>query len=386
MNDPKLALQQAVVRLYESERFYAEIVLQMNRMISKAVPTAGVRIKDRVELFVNPDFFASLSTLEQVAVLKHECQHILHDHIPRSKELAPEVYAEGAKRDGIDGLINNMKHRSINIAADCAINPGISNLPKERCEPQMFDLSPGETLEWYHANLKDNEKAKDFMEVDGHELWSESEGDKEELRQKIKNAVNAAAQKTRAAGKMTSENELMVSRLNKSSKNWKQELQRFAARQLETFLESSRKKRNRRYGVVYPGSVKIERLNIGVAIDTSGSVSDEALTQFMSEIDRIAKYAVVTVVEADTEVKNHYVYDPKKKYSVKGRGGTAYQPAFDWFNKQKDKVDGVIYFGDMDAYDVESIIKPKYPVLWAIVGSQKPPVLWGSKINIEVRD
>ena len=40
----------------------------------------------------------------------------------------------------------------------------------------------------------------------------------------------------------------------------------------------------------------------------------------------------------------------------------------------------MIYFGDMDSSDVPE--KPKYSVLWAIVGSQNPPVTWGSKIYI----
>jgi predicted metal-dependent peptidase len=105
----------------------------------------------------------------------------------------------------------------------------------------------------------------------------------------------------------------------------------------------------------------------------------------MAEIGNIAKYATITVVEADSEVKNSYVYDPKKTYTVKGRGGTAYQPAFDWFNKQKE-IDGVIYLGDMDCFDLEEIKKPKYPVLWAIIGDQNPPVAWGSKTKIEIKN
>jgi predicted metal-dependent peptidase len=86
------------------------------------------------------------------------------------------------------------------------------------------------------------------------------------------------------------------------------------------------------------------------------------------------------MVEADSEIKNAYTYKRKKQHTLSGRGGTSYQPAFDYFNKIKD-IDGVIYFGDMDSSDEP--IKPKYSVLWAIVGNQKPPANFGSKIYIK---
>ena len=73
----------------------------------------------------------------------------------------------------------------------------------------------------------------------------------------------------------------------------------------------------------------------------------------------------------------------RRSAKIKGRGGTAYQPAFDYFNASKDCVDGVIYFGDMDSADTPT--KPSYPVLWAIVGNQNPPCEWGRKTTIEIK-
>jgi predicted metal-dependent peptidase len=373
-------VSQAIIYLFEKEMFYAELIASMRRRSTTSIPIAGVCIREYIELHINMEWFATMTVEQRAAILKHECEHILRDHIPRAKELAPDVY--GKQKDLIDGIINQQKHKTMNIAMDCAINYTVNNLPEGGMYPKTFDLPDGQTFEWYLEHMKDNDKAKDMMEFDDHSLWSESEGDKEVLKEKIKQAVNKAAEKTRAAGRMTSDNEFAVSQLNKSVVNWKAQLSRFVARTIETVLESSKKKRNRRYGIMYPGAVKIEELHIGVAIDTSGSVSDESLNQFMAEIGNIARYAKVTVVEADSEVKNHYTFDPKKKYKVKGRGGTAYQPAFTWFTDETD-VDAVIYFGDMDISD--KVSKPKYPVLWAIVGNQDPPADFGSQIRIKVK-
>jgi predicted metal-dependent peptidase len=379
-------ISQAIVNLFESERFYAELICQMRRFISNKVPTAGVCIRDQIELYINPEFFEECTPEERVAVLKHECEHILRGHISRAKDLAPEVYTRNKDEKLEDAIINQMKHKTLNVSMDCAINSMMKNLPKEGVFPKMFDLKNGETMEWYLNELKDNEKAKELMEFDDHALWSESDGDKEILKEKIRQAVNKAAKATRAAGRMTYDQELLVAELNKNVVNWRQQLKRFAARTIETALDSSKKKRNRRYGVTVPGTIKTETLHIGVAIDTSGSVSDESLKQFMSEIGNIAKYAKVTVVEADAEIKNSYEYDPRKKYKIAGRGGTAYKPAFDFFNKKENQVDAIIYFGDMDCWDIEKLKKPKYPVLWAIVGNQNPPADFGAQIRIEVKE
>lgn len=377
------SLVHAIVRLFETERFYAELILQMDRFTTKDIPTAGVCIKDTVQLHVNMDYFNNLSNDEQVAVLKHECQHIMNDHIPRMKEYAPDVYNDTKTKDVVDQIISNQKHQTLNIAADCSINPGIVNLPTGGMYPQMFGLQDGQLFEWYASQLKNNERAKQMTGVDQHELWNMSEGDKEEMRSKAKSVVNKAAEKAQAAGNLSHELQLLIERMNYVPRDWKNDLRRFTSRALEVKIEASRKKRNRRYGILYPGVKKEEVLHIGVAIDTSGSVSDEALCQFMAEISNIARYAKVTVVEADSEVKNSYVFDPKKKYNVSGRGGTAYQPAFDYFTNETE-VDGVIYLGDMDNFG-EQLTKPKYPVMWAIIGNQPPPAPFGSKTKVEVK-
>jgi predicted metal-dependent peptidase len=389
------SISQAIIRLFEQEMFYAEIITQMRRKIDYNLKaSAGVCIKDRIELHINPkgwydeagEFFYFgfdyQSLQERVDTLRHECGHILQDHIPRIKEVAPELFEKN--QDIADIIVNKKRFEVFNIAADCAVNYGIPGLNKGwNMYPNRFDLQDGETFEWYLEKLKNNKSVQNMTGIDNHDLWKESSNeDKDTLKEKIRQAVNKAAERTRAAGRMTSQNELLVQGLNQASVNWKEQIKRFVARSLEIKTEDSRKKRNRRYGIMYPGQVKIEELHIGVAIDTSGSMSDKSLQQIViGELQLLAKYAKVTVVEADNEIKNIYTFKPGEQYALAGRGGTAYQPAFDYFNTVKD-IDAVIYFGDMDSSDTPE--KPKFPVLWAVVGNQDPPADFGSKIEVKV--
>lgn len=374
MKDPLTA---AIIELFTTERFYAELILRMDREISKRVPTAGVSIRNNIHLVVNPDFFSSISERERVAVLIHECGHILNDHIPRFKVLSPEVFDETGQK-----LLRPNTFKVMNVAADLSLNCNIQNIPKGGQMPSAYGLENGETFEWYFEELKKNPDAQKLMEYDDHGTWHESEGDPDEIREKIKGLVKSAADSARAAGKMTASDELLVERLLYKPRDWKADMRRFAANQTEVKVDSSRRKRNRRYGIKVPGIIKTETLHLGVAIDTSGSMSDEAINQAMAEIGNMAKYATITVAEADSEIKQSYQFDPKKQYSVKGRGGTAYQPAFAFFNNLK--VDGVIYIGDMDCGDESDLVKPRYPVLWVIIGPQDPPVKWGSRTRIDI--
>lgn len=383
-------VSRAIVRLFERERFYAELVSQMRRIEDRKYPAvAGVCVKNTVELVINPEMFDKLKVSaeekidEQVGILIHECEHVLRGHIPRARELHPEIYNNS--KDLAENIINDAKHKAMNIAMDLANNSGIKDVPEWGCFPEKFDLPRNETFEFYHEALKDSDKLENLQEWDEHSIWAESDKDKEVLKEKIRQAVNKAAQKTRAAGLMTADMELLVENFNSGNTvSWREKLKNFVARAWSVVVEDTRKKRNRRYGVMYPGVKKIEQLHVGVPIDTSGSMSDEALVQALREVANIAKFAKVTVVEVDAEIKDSYVFDPKKKYRVKGRGGTAYQPAFDYFNAMtgENAIDAMIYIGDMDCADTPE--KPKYPVLWAVVGNQKPPVDWGTRIQVTV--
>lgn len=400
----KEILEKAIIDLFQVERFYAEIVLQMNKFITHSVPTAGVNVKDGINLYINPDFFERLTPEARVGILIHECQHLLNDHIFRAKELFPDVYTnKPSKRyyedieEAVEDVISKQKHQVLNISMDCAINSLNPRIPtkfevfdeekKEWTEtgpvlPEHFDLERRQTFEWYVENLKNNEKAKNANCIDDHSIWADSEEDKELLKEKIRQAINKAAKRTRGAGRMSADDELLVDKLNYKPRDWKSDLKRFVARNSEVYLDTSRKKRNRRYGILFPGTVKFEKLHIAAMIDTSGSVPDEALAQFMAEIGSIAKNNVkVTIIIADSEVKDVFDFDPKKPIKMKGRGGTAYGPALE--KGEELQIDGCIYFGDGDCADVPE--KPSYPVLWALYGESDKPTDFGSVTRVTIK-
>jgi len=384
------ALEETLIKMMSSYPYYSNLIQQMDKKLTRDVPIAAVSVTSRINLYINPDTFGKLPMNVRVGVLLHECYHILHDHIGRSKSVAKKF------------------NKALNIAADRAINEHLHTVAKngslvatipDRLKVEMNGkvqemrfvtkknfqdtykgklIKDNETMEYYYKFLKDNaQKSKDGSDdfggdmdtVDDHDKWEEGGSTPEEVREVVKGAVNKAAQKT-AAGSIPADVQTIINELNKSVVSWQHILQRFVAKCTNVTIDSSRKRRNRRYGLIHAGIKKEPELRLGIAIDTSGSVHDKYLQQFFSEVKKIHGYGIeVLICEADADVQNTYEYDPKKPIAVKGRGGTMFQPAIT--KLEQAKVDGIIYLTDGENYSED--LKIKLPILWGLCPSYTIP-------------
>lgn len=223
--------------------------------------------------------------------------------------------------------------------------------------------------------------------VDDHGVWQMGNPDADYVKEKIKQVVDKAidANGGRSAGNIPNELEQAINALYYQPKDWRSDLQRFVSRSMEVLIESSRKRRNRRYGTLYPGYRSYPKLHLAVCIDTSGSVADDELGQFFAEIDRIHKNDVkITVVEFDTKVNAVYNFDPKKEITVHGRGGTLFASALEECDKLD--IDGIVFFTDGGDCG-NNAKKPKVPLLWALTSNGSGyhcPYKWGSRTEIKV--
>jgi predicted metal-dependent peptidase len=396
-------MRQAIVALVHAEPFYGHLILGMRISQDATVPTAGVYITDKVNLVYNKEWIETLSLPHAAKVLKHECEHIFREHIARAKQI---------------GATSKELHKRFNLSTDATINRndlldmtntigGVTvaklneNLQgmidkfnaapenKQNQKPAFSPMPDGQLAEYYYNRINEfaeqnpelGEGEGDMGEtVDDHSTWEKSEGSAEVQKEIIKDAVNQAVKKAGGIGNVSGDIAAMVSKLNESQVNWKQQLRQFFVNTEKSIKMATRKKRNRRYGILQPGSKRKPELHIGLCVDTSGSVSDKELSMFWAEMEAIYKCGVkITVIEADSSVKNVYDFDPKKQPEFKGRGGTAYNPGI---QKAKElKVDACIYAGDFDTADAP--IDPKIPFLWVGVRNSPPPAKFGRVIYLK---
>ena len=144
-NKTTFDLNEHTYRLLESEPFFASLSRRINKKMTKAIPTAGVRITDdgQFEMVYNPDFFEGLTQKQRSGVLKHEFYHLIFEHV--TGRLPPE------------GMT-----KMWNIATDLAINSHLMDeLPEQGCFPSRhpFEEYPvAQSAEFYYKMLKEDEQ------------------------------------------------------------------------------------------------------------------------------------------------------------------------------------------------------------------------------------
>lgn len=430
--------EQVMAYLAKKQPFFAMLVQGMVKNFRTDIPTAGVGIQDgKIHLHINPLFMKQYNIVQQAEILKHECMHIVHDHISRSKVMAKLQNPEEIKteEDLIDRVKAMFEQRAENYAADMEINEFLLNLPKkfkmlDRHGKPIVDPKTGKkvvgrpvlvddiklihpdiqkfsTAEYYLEFLKkngkkikigkgnsagdgsgqsegDNDGESEFMSVDSHDLWQEGDESADAAKEVVRQAVNKAVEASggMGSGNIPSNIEALIQKLNESTISWKAVLKRFVATATEYNMEFTRKVRNRRFGTLLQGYKKEPLVHLVVGIDRSGSVHQEELSQFMAEIDKIHQAgARVTVMVCDTQVNEVFEYSKNKNYSLKGGGGTYYQPMID--KARELKGDALVIFGDGDCADNPK--KPRFPVLWALTRKSKRPANFGGLIHVDVK-
>ena len=351
-------LAKASKSLMLMEPFYGYFLIGLNKKYIKTIPTAGVSKHGiNVQLSVNPEFFEGLNEKQQIGLLKHELLHVSFGHlVMRDRFPCPKLF---------------------NIAADLEINQYIQDdyLPEGGITMEMFadlnlDKRAGTT--YYYEKLQEAQEQGNCSALDNilnqmngmsvydHPTWDEfddlSEADKKLVQKQIEHQLKETADVVqKRQGNIPGELAETIRRLmavEPPSFNWKAYLRRFIGNSSISYTKKLRRKYNKRY-TGNPG-LKIKFKNhICVGVDTSGSVSTSELQEFMNELCHMHKTGhQITVVQCDTEINSVEVFNPKKDWDIKGRGGTDFQPVIDHYN-EKDYT-ALIYLTDGEAYAPEN--------------------------------
>ena len=349
-------------RLLMDEPFFAALSRKIEKRADYSIPTAGVRVHPdtaQFEMIYNPDFFASLSEEHVRGVLKHEFYHLIFEHVTSRK---PE----------------GIPHKAWNIAADLAINSHLQGeLPENCCMPGVgpfANLPLHQTAEWYLANLPQKDEGESGEgsgdgdsgdgepgNFDDHSGWDDAANSPEQqaanqmAKERLKNAMKEAAQEASKSpkgwGSMSAGvKEEILNRLD-SKVDWKKVMRYFIKTSQRAARRSSVKRINKRYAYIHPGKKVQRHAKIAIAIDQSGSVSNQMLEAFFAELNKLAKLAEFTVVPFDTEVDESKVHVWKKGQSKKAErvlcGGTCFDAPTKYVND--NNFDGVIILTDMEA-------------------------------------
>ncbi len=193
-----------------------------------------------------------------------------------------------------------------------------------------------------------------------------------------------AAQQAMQAGKLGGALGRMIDHLLQPQLPWRMVLARFlssAARDDYSYMRPSR-----REGELILPSLRSHQIEIVVALDTSGSIKEEELNEFMAEVNALKGQirARVTLLACDDALAPEapWCFEPWEEFrlpeAIEGGGATDFRPVFEWVERQGIQPESLVYFTDADGRFPER--PPPYPVVWLVKGKRNPP--WGERVQL----
>jgi predicted metal-dependent peptidase len=362
---------------------YSGILMIGSVKVDDKCPTAYTNGRDVV---YGREFISTLSEPELRGVILHENKHKMYRHISTWHHL----WKQNAQKANMacDYVIN------LEIADEGKATSGFVALPSCGLIDEKYRGMDSQTV--FHLLPDDDEQGggsgQGSMDEHGWEDGQSMSADEvKELQQEIDNAIRQGAI---LAGKVNGSLNRSFTDLMSAKVDWREALREFVSSVSSGKDDSTWRKPSRRWlqhDVYMPSTISESMGSILIAVDTSGSIRDEDINKFLSEVVGIMNNVnpeQVHLLYWDSNVAGHEVYglgDGDKLMSStkpKGGGGTTPSCITDYMatNNIKPECSVVLtdgYVGNDWGGDWSS------PVLWAIVGGCKAVPEKGSVIYVD---
>lgn len=377
-------------------------------------------------------FLSELSDSERLFVFGHEVWHNVMLHFARLQNRSLEIF-----NIATDMEVNQILEQDGFVSPKNVIFPSSYKLPNGKSAEEYYEMLLKKANKIKCSNTSDNSSGKlkgqfDKHTYDGHDnTLSDGEEEKEKenndnegndkqlgdgsfkdkygtvgfdkdfnpviksgTSEKIREAAISSAQIVeRTQGNLPAHIQNVIDKLQKPELKWEELLAQFVTRCM-----NGEKRQwcppNRRHiwHNTYLQSRRGEKLNIVVAVDTSGSC-EEDLPKFFGEVISLVKSFgryELKLLHIDMAVEHVDEFDdcsnpfPDDVRNIKwyGGGGTSFNPAFDYIEDNGIQPDCLIYF--TDGYGDVNYELPNYPVLWILTkDSYQDFCNWGEKIKFK---
>lgn len=342
------------VRLLLTKPFFGQLATRL-RLAEFEMPTAAT---DGRHFYFNREFIDRLDDAELDFLVGHEVLHCVYDHMQARGDREPVLY---------------------NVACDFNINIELvdQGIGKVIGEDKLNGGKPCldykyrgmNSYEIYDKLLEDGKQLMKGMDIhfedgdgngqsgsgeqgEGNPCKGMSEEEKKALKDEIKQAVIQAAQ---GAGPDVPETiRRMVNELTAPKMDWRDVLRITLESSLKndfTFMRPSRRSSSE---VIFPGMDRDQQLDLVIALDMSGSISDAVAKQMLSEVQGImGQYTdyKITVMCFDTGVYNLDVFTSDDgrditEYDLAGGGGTDFDVVFKYMEQEGIEPDQLVMFTD----------------------------------------
>jgi len=406
----------ARVKLYHDHPFIAQLAQYMVPIPSSIVPAAGVTAKKK--MYMNPEIANKCKVTDMMWFLTHETMHLVTATHNRMPEGANQMLWNIASDISINYLINSQE--------------GGMGLPLPR--PELFVPLFGEEfkkydnwtdVEIYYDLLKnhkcpfcgkgmsddsqqgsgdsDEEKVSQNTSGSGNSCgcfkgyWWDGSGSAlgdplsedsmtEKERSEWRERIASAAESARQQGKLPGALDKFCTDILKARKNWRRILSMETTKALRKKYDWKKISRRTAGRIRTPGKSPYLPEAVGY-IDTSGSMSDDDISQAINEMAAIFRLGggkgILILGDAEVYYCGEMTVSGLRNIPVQ-RGGTDFRPVFDKIEEQGIKPAIFVGFSDLCGSFPE--IAPKYTVIWCRPEGYKAEAPFGKILDIELNN
>ena len=337
----------ARVGLLLKHPFFGNLATRMK--LVDASEWCGTLATDGRTFYYNNGFVHKLTPKEAEFGFAHEVLHNVFDHMgrrdsrdPTLSNIAADYAANQILKDERIGVVPSFikifqddKYRGMSYEQ-------IYDILYEKAE--KIDMgSLGELLDEHLDGDGDGDSDGDEDgNKDGKGRPRLTEEEKKQIRDEMKEAVMAAAQSA-GAGRVPAGIRRMISDFTEPKMDWRQILRMNIQSIFKSNFSFARPNRKSQHcGAILPGMMNEETIDVSVAIDMSGSISDVMAKDFISEVKGIMdeyKDFRLDLWCFDTEVYNYIRFTPDVaddilSYEVKGGGGTDFDANYEFMKRE----------------------------------------------------
>ena len=318
---------------------------------------------DGRNFYYNNEFVDKLKPKEAEFGFAHEVLHNVFDHMGRRDHRDPQlsnIAADYATNQILkDEKIGEVPSFIKIFQDDKYRGKSYEEIYDELySKAQKIDISKlGELLdEHLDGEGEDGEGEGEDGDVDGSGKGRPryTEAEKKAIRDEIKEAMVAAAQSA-GAGRVPAGVARMINDFTEPKMDWRQMLRMNIQSIIKSNFSFSRPNRKSQHcGAILPGMMNEETIDVSVAIDMSGSISDKMAKDFLSEVKGIMDEYTDFKLDLwcfDTQVYNYAKFtgdtaDEIMEYECKGGGGTDFDVNYDFMKEEGIEPKRFIMFTD----------------------------------------
>jgi predicted metal-dependent peptidase len=318
------------IRLSESFPFFGALLMMAPIVMTNTIPTAATNGRD---LLFNADFVHSLNAQELDGIVVHELLHLALLHIPR-RGIRDHMVWNIAADIHVNGIVHSMKQ--LKLPAGAVEDLGLAPL----CVEEIYEKLLNDRKSTSKSRLTVRREAYKLDVVDLVELPDDGgeSHDSRNISELSAQLVNTWSSNVSCAlgmagkqhhGSLPAALLRSVLETNAPQIDWQSALWRSVVRTPDDFAGFDRR---HLWRGLYVEVLEADTVDIDVCIDTSGSVSDSQLAEFLGVLRNIVgSYPAVRcrLYYADSQCVGPFEVDVTRPLaSPTGGGGTDFRPFF----------------------------------------------------------